>query len=315
MRIESNIRADAALILTTVIWGSTFVIAKDVLTTWPPISYITFRFTLAALLLVALFPRELARAYRAGAMRAGAALGLLMAGGFALQANGLLYTAPAKSAFITGLTTPLVPIVAFLLLRSVPSTENLAGVVLASLGGALILAPTGAGRHINVGDVLTLCATTLFATHLVLLGEYSKRHTVRQLTLLQIGFAALVYLALWLALRLAGSIDAADDTFLAALIRREAAPPVWSPRVVGQLAYLAVVATVVNFSLWTWGQARMAATHAAIIFSLEPIFATLFSVLSGGDEEWLGGRAGLGALLIFAGLIVSEIKWGRRRAF
>jgi drug/metabolite transporter (DMT)-like permease len=54
----------------------------------------------------------------------------------------------------------------------------------------------------------------------------------------------------------------------------------------------------------------MSATHAAIIFSLEPVFATAFAVLLRGSAEWTGPRATVGALLVLAGVVVSELRWG-----
>jgi drug/metabolite transporter (DMT)-like permease len=93
-------------------------------------------------------------------------------------------------------------------------------------------------------------------------------------------------------------------------LAREAAPLAWSASAAWQLVYLATVATVVSFLLWTWGQARMTATHAAVIFSLEPVFATAFAALLRGSAEWTGGRATAGALLVIAGVIVSELRWG-----
>src|SRR5262245_35899910 len=116
MRLKTDLTSDAVLILTTVIWGSTFVIVKDVVEQWPPVAYITVRFVLAALILLALFPR---RVLIAGSRQwcAGATLGVLMGAGFALQAIGQVSTTPAKSAFITGLTTPLVPFFTLFILR------------------------------------------------------------------------------------------------------------------------------------------------------------------------------------------------------
>src|SRR5512138_131680 len=58
MRLKADLGSDAVLMLTTVIWGSTFVIAKDVLEQWPPVAYLMMRFSLAALVLFALFPRQ-----------------------------------------------------------------------------------------------------------------------------------------------------------------------------------------------------------------------------------------------------------------
>ena len=309
MRLKANLAADGALVVTTLVWGTTFFMAKDILAAWPPMAYMAVRFGLAAAVLVALFPRTVARASRAE-WRAGATLGLLMGTGFALQAVGQVYTTASKSAFVTGLTTPLVPFVAYAVLRARPAAENLVGVALATLGGLLILAPRDE-TGVNFGDLLTLIATTTFALHMTLLSVYARRFDVRRLTVLQItSIAALVCFA-WLAMRAAGA-----GLGLAAVpefVARESAPLAFGGRVVAQLVYLAVVATVAVFFLWTWGQSRTTATHAAIIFSLEPVFATFFAVLARGREEWLGGRGWAGACLVFAGIIVSELRWGERR--
>jgi drug/metabolite transporter (DMT)-like permease len=301
--------ADGALVLTTLIWGSTFVIAKDILEDFPPIAYITVRFVLASICLVLLFPR-LTLSARAAQWKAGITLGLLMGGGFALQAVGQVYTTPSKSAFVTGLTTPLVPFVALLILRVRPNLENLIGVTLASVGGMLILAPQGT-EPMNTGDLLTLVATTLFAAHITLMSAYARQIDVRQLTVLQISSAAILFVVVWLVFQAAGLIAAGNS--LPGFISRETARLVWTGQVVRQLIYLATVATVITFLLWTWGQARVSATHAAIIFSLEPVFATLFAVAVRGANEWMGRRGNLGAALIFAGVIVSEIRLTRKR--
>jgi drug/metabolite transporter (DMT)-like permease len=307
MKLKGQLGADAAILLTTVIWGSTFAVARDILDHWPPLSYLALRLALAALVLVALFPRQVARAPR-GAWRAGAALGLLIGFGFLGQTAGLLYTTPAKSSFITGLTTPLVPFVAYLWLGARPSRENLAGVVLASVGGALILAPAGAGGF-NTGDLVTLATTFLFAAHITLMSAYARRFDPRQLSVLQIAVAAALLVAAWGGL---WSADALGAT-LAPALARELQPLAWSARAAWQLVYMILAATVLTFLMWTWGQARMSATHAAVIFALEPVFATMFAVLVRGSAEWTGGRATAGALLIVAGVVVSELSWGGGR--
>jgi drug/metabolite transporter (DMT)-like permease len=262
---------------------------------------------LAALVFAALLPRQVFGASRE-AWRAGGALGLLMGLGFIGQTSGLVYTTPAKSAFITGITTPLVPVVAYAVWRARPSRENLLGIILASIGGALILAPASAGR-VNAGDLVTLSTTLLFAAHITLMSLYARRFDVRQLSALQITTAAALVLAAWGALRVYATL--AGTGALPPGLARETQPVEWSGAVAGSLAYLALVSTVVVFLLWTWGQARMSATHAAIIFSLEPVFATAFAVLLRGSAEWTGPRATVGAFLVLAGVIVSELKWGR----
>ena len=306
MRLKTNLAADGAILLTTLIWGSTFAVARGVLDHWPPLSYLAVRMPLAALVFAALFPRQVFGASRA-AWRAGATLGSLIGVAFVLQTVGLLYTTPAKSAFVSGLTTPLIPVVAYLLYRARPSRENLAGVVLASVGGALILAPVGESG-INKGDLITLSTTFIFAAHVSLMSIYARRFDVRQLSALQITVAAALIFIAWVAVR-AYVARAAPGAVPVGLLR-EAEPLMWGAGVAAQLVYLALVATVGVFMLWTWGQARMSATHAAVIFSLEPVFATAFAVLLRGSAEWTGGRATVGALLILAGVIVSELRWG-----
>jgi drug/metabolite transporter (DMT)-like permease len=311
MRLKGNLTADAALVLTTLIWGSTFIVAKDILVRWSPLAYLACRFTLAAVALSLLFGREMWRA-RGGVWRAGVVLGLLVGGGYALQAAGQVYTTASKSAFMTGLTTPLVPFVAYVMLRARPSVENLVGVVLASVGGALILLPAGGAEAVNEGDLLTLAATAIFAAHITLMSRYARRYEVRQLTVLQIVTASFMFLSVWAGAHGGAAVVGADA--LPQFLARETAPLVWDARVGVQLVYLAFVGTLVTFFLWTWGQARMSATHAAIIFSLEPVFATVFAVAARGAGEGLGGRGLVGAALVLTGVVVSELRWtGRTR--
>jgi drug/metabolite transporter (DMT)-like permease len=305
MRLKSNLAADGALVLTTVVWGTTFFMAKDILTYWSPLAYMTLRFVVASAILVLVFWRQFARAGGA-AWRAGAWLGLLMGVGFALQAAGQVYTTASKSAFVTGLTTPLVPFVAYAILRARPGVENLVGVVLASTGGALILAPQGQGS-INLGDLLTLASTAAFAFHITFLSVYARRFDARQITVLQITSSAVLFVAAWLVFRACGL--AFERASLPAFVARECAPLLWSARIAWQFAYLSTVATVAVFFLWTWGQARTTATHAAIIFSLEPVFATIFAVAFRGRAEWLGARGFAGAGLVFVGIVASELRW------
>ncbi|MDT7540671.1 MAG: hypothetical protein QOE33_575 [Acidobacteriota bacterium] len=309
MQLKKNLAADGALVLTTVVWGTTFFMAKDILSHWSPLAYMTVRFAVASVILIVIFHRQFMRASRE-VWRAGAWLGLLMGVGFALQAAGQVYTTASKSAFITGLTTPLVPFVAYAVLRARPGVENLVGVVLASLGGALILAPQGSAS-INSGDALTLISTAAFAFHITYLSDYARRFDASQITVLQITSTAVLFVVAWLVMRACGL--AFDHAALPDFIAQESAPLMWSARIAWQLAYLATVATVAVFFLWTWGQARTSATHAAIIFSLEPVFANAFAVSFRGGQEWLTARGYAGAGLVLAGVVVSELRWSAKR--
>src|SRR4051794_40764493 len=198
MRIKANLAADGALIVTAMLWGSTFVVTKELLEHWPPITYLALRFTLASLLLAIIFYKKLISA-RAAQWKAGALLGLLIGAGLAVQSTGQIYTTPSKSAFITGLTTPLVPFVSLLLLKLRPGLENIIGVTLASVGGMLILAPSQG--YANTGDLITLGCVLLFAFHITLLSLFTKRFDIGQLTVLQIISAAIFFILAFALLR------------------------------------------------------------------------------------------------------------------
>jgi drug/metabolite transporter (DMT)-like permease len=195
------------------------------------------------------------------------------------------------------------------MLRVRPNAENLIGVTLASVGGFMILAP--AEGTMNRGDAITLGCVLLFAIHITLLSVYTKRYDIRQVTVLQIVSAAVFFGLIWIGFAICSNIF--PQQVLPEFVRRENAPLVWSGRVVVQLLYLATVATIGTFLLWAWGQARMSATHAAIILSLEPVFATLMAVALRGRGEWLGTRGAIGASMILAGVLVSEMRIGKRK--
>ena len=309
MRSRATLAADSALLLTNLIWGTTFVIVKDILDYWPPVGYLMVRMALASLILVAILSRKIWRTSKAE-LKAGLLLGIILGGGYAGQAIGQVYTTPTKSAFITGLATPLVPVVSLVLLRLRPSVENVIGVVLASLGGALMFAPE-ADAGVNVGDLITLVCAILFALHIALACHYAKLHDTQRLTVLQIMAAAISLTILWLAIQL--YINSIGKGTGNPLVVSEAKPLVWNARVFLAIIYLATVGTVVTYFLWTWGQARRSPTHVAIMFSLHPVFAAVIAVGVRGVGEWLGTRASIGAGLVFVSVIVTQIRWHGRR--
>lgn len=311
MLSRSRYAGDAALVLTTLIWGSTFILAKDVLSEWTPLAYITVRFFIAAVALCLMFRKELAAATRRD-WQAGFVLGMLVGCGFVVQAMGQVYTSATKSAFITGLTTPLVPLCAYLILRARPTFGNMLGIVCATIGGFILLAPPSSNESenmlsaVNIGDLLTLSCTILFATHIVLLGIYTERTNVKRLTVLQITTATILFITVWTTIKACALFGAGE--WLPDALAREAAPLVWNVGTLWRLLYLGLVGTLAAFLLWTWGQARVEAVRTAIIFNLEPVFATLFAVAVRGREEWLGGWASFGAALILLGVLISEVR-------
>lgn len=290
--------ADLALVGVTAIWGTTFVVNRLVLEDSPPLLFLVLRFGLAALVLAVL---TRGRPTTPGLLRHGALLGVLLAVSIGCQITGQLFTTASKAAFITGLSVPLTPVVSFLVARKVPTRENLAGILLATVGFAVLAWPRDASG-VSPGDLLVLVTASIYAWLIFFLGETSPLHDARRYAFVQIAFAALGVLAARLLLT---PFLGGGGAFLAA----EARP---LPRTGGFLLavlWMALMATVVTFVVQTWAQARMSATHAAIVFALEPVFTALFAAAVLGER--MGRRDFAGASLILSGILVSD--WPRRK--
>ena len=274
-------KAEALLLLITLIWGSTFVVVKGALSDASPLAFIALRFSVAGTLLFALVARG--RLDRE-ALVPGLVLGVFLSAGYLCQTTGLLYTTASKSAFITGFSVILVPVIlVFRGARLRPAAAT--GAILGLTGLYFLVTPSGL-EGVNRGDVLTLIASVSFAFHIVLVGHYA-RLSFLHLVPVQVLLVALVALS--------------ASPFAGGLALR------WSARLAAALAVTSVLATAFAFAVQSWAQQYTPAAHTALIFALEPLFAAIASRLVVGEH--LGGKVLLGAVLTLSGMIVSEM-WG-----
>jgi drug/metabolite transporter (DMT)-like permease len=303
-------RPELVLVGVTVLWGSTFIVTKDIVREAPPMLYLVFRFGIAALVMLAIYWRPIAKELRNRRLIVdGVILGVLNSLGLLLQVIGQVFTTASKSAFITSLNTPLVPLVSFALYRLRPSPPQLVAVVLATIGLELLTYPVGGARW-NVGDLYTVGCALFYAFTIVQIARRSPRHDARPLTAVQIAAATAKFCC---ALALAKlCIHTISPAALPEFARLEARPLVLTPRLVVEGVYMAIACTVVTFGLQTWAMARMSATHAAIVFALEPVFATVMAIGWDGSAEWPGARGATGAAIVMIAVTVSEVP--RRRA-
>jgi drug/metabolite transporter (DMT)-like permease len=202
-----------------------------------------------------------------------------------LQTLGLRLTTPSKSAFITGLSIVLVPVFAAMLHRKRPVLSEWVGVGVATAGMGL-LTLDGPWTRLNRGDLLTLGCAVGFAVHLIVVGHYAPKFGFQALTLVQVATSAVLAGALlwWV-----------ETPFLR-----------WTPGLVFALVVTALLATALAFSVMSWAQQYTSATRAALIFSLEPVFAWATSFFLEG--ELLSRQATAGAVLILAGILLVELK-------
>ncbi len=283
------------LAAVTVVWGSSFIVVKDVVRDSPPIAFLFWRFLLAAVLIL---PLALRRGGTPRLLRDGLAVGLLLAVGMAFQVVGQTETTASKAAFLTGLSVVLTPFAAYLRTRRLPSLENGAGIALASLGFFLLTFPRGAAVF-DRGDLFVTACGIVFAFYVVELGERTAAHDSLRFAGVQLAVVALAAGALSLLLRM----PLFSGLHAAAL---EARPLAWRGTFLRGVLYLGSIGTVGTFFGQAWAQKHMSATHAAIIFALEPVVAALLAAWL--LEERLGPRGLLGGALVLAGIVASETR-------
>ena len=281
-------RADAVLVAITAFWGLTFVVVKDAVVRADPFSFLALRFSLGAVILTLVAWR----AMRTPALwRAGVGLGLLLFVGFSAQTSGLQFTTPSRSAFLTGLSVLLVPLLSIAITHRRPAPSSLLGVALAVCGLSGLAGGSTLAGGIGKGEALTLLCALAFALQMTFLEKLARAHAPAPLVAVQLWTVAILALA-------------------AALVLGPRVQPGWP--LWGAVLVTGVGGSAVALLLQAWAQARTTAVRAALLYALEPVFASIYSVALG--RERLGPREVLGGSLILLGVLVSELgplAWSR----
>ena len=221
---------------------------------------------------------------------AGVRLGFFMFCGYAFQTAGLRYTTASNSGFITGSSVVLVPLILALFWGKRATRWVYFGTLAAATGLYFLTVPVTGVAHLNRGDVLTFFAAMSYAVHIILVGDYATEHSAAALSVLQVLACAMMA---WLTAFGAHAIRWQT-------MRLKPSHELW----IG-VAICAVFATAVAFSLQLWAQQFTTPSHAAILFTLEPVFAVITSYLV--LDERLGLRSLTGASLVLAGILAAEL--------
>lgn len=279
--------ADLALLLLTLLWGTTFSIVKEALQGASVGVFLSLRFGLAALVLAAIWAVRRDRV-GPGFARHGSALGLAMLAGFWLQTLGLRFTTPARSGFITGLAVLIVPFIARFVLGRRVRASAWAGVALAVVGLLVLTRPFGGSvtAEVRLGDLLTLGCAVAYAFQVIFTSEWSPRHPLVPFVWIQV------------AVTLAGALVSIP-------LEGPRLEPESPARLAAAVAFTGVVMTAAAFFVMNWAQRHTTAVRAALIFSLEPVTAALFSAWYW--REPLGPFEIGGGALIVLGVVVGEM--------
>ena len=276
-------KAECVLILITMVWGVTFLLVQNALTASGPLFFVGLRFAAAAVM-VALFSLRSLRGITLFELKAGMFIGVAIMLGYGLQTIGLQSIPSSQSAFITALYVPFVPLLQWLVLGRRPGLMPSLGIMLAFAGLMLLSGPSGASLNFSSGEIATLISAVAIAAEIILISAYAGKVDVRRVTVVQLSTASILAFILTVPTQ-----EAVPDFSWLLLISA-----------VGLGAASAVIQLAMN-----WAQKSVSPTRATLIYAGEPVWAGIAGRLAG---ERLPGIALLGAVLIVAAVIVSELK-------
>jgi drug/metabolite transporter (DMT)-like permease len=282
--------AQIGLVFTTLAWGATFVMVKEGLNHAQPFTFGAYRFLIATICTAFLVRSrifELNKQEFLGAV----ICGFFLFTGYTFQNFGLwenefyISTTPSKSAFITSISIIMVPLMLVLSGLQKVSTRIWVAIILATIGLYLLLDPSGSG--ISLGDGLTFGCATCFAIHIVIQDRYAKGGiNVTRFFFIQVAVVTLL-------------------SFICSYFF-DTQPPTWSPELINALLMTGIIATTIAILIMIWAQQILSPSQTALIFSLEPVFAAVFSWILIG--EILGFWGWVGGVLVVIAVVWSESK-------
>jgi len=275
------LKADLSLIFIVMIWGTTFPLMKIALGNVKPFYFISLRFITAFIVLTLILNTRLKK-INWRTFKIGSFLGLWLFFGFAFQIYGLQFTTASRSGFITGLSVIIVPVLSIFILKDRPTLSSWLGVLLALIGMYFLTGFTEAG--FNIGDLLTFFCAVSIAMQIVFLSKYIIKEDPLVITWLQITTVMVL-----------GTIISFFESASGTLTINNYAV----------IIYTGIFATALAIFVQSRAQQFTTSTHAGLIFSLEPVFGAIFSFLI--LNERLSTMGMIGAVLIFSGIILSEI--------
>ncbi|HOP03875.1 MAG TPA: DMT family transporter [Tenuifilaceae bacterium] len=270
------------LVLTTIIWGSTFFIIKDAVITVNEFYIVFLRTFLAAIpMLLFVYLKNKKSLLNPKTILKGMVLGILLATTYASQTIGLKYTSSGHSAFITGAAVVIIPMILFFFYKRKLKSQEI--IILLIVFAGLYLLTYDSETKINIGDLITLITTLSLAWHLTLAGRYVKNTETLPLIAYQFFFASLFSLIIYVSTQPVTFQLSTNETIT--------------------MIYLGFIGTLFCYFVSVWAQKQVDTVTVAIIFTLEPVFAALFAWIFASEtlnfKEISGGIIILGGIIIF----------------
>jgi len=287
--MSDRLKAELSLAFATLVWGCTFVASKAGLSYISPMAYVAGRSLLGGAVLLFYFRSVLPRIGRAE-LKSGILIGCFLFAGYTCLTAGMTHTTASKAAFINTFEAVL-PAVLLAVFWKKPGPPLLWAGAGAALAGLYLLGvPPGGFSGLNRGDVLVFAGAVMFSLHTITMGILTPRHEVGALAILQVSTTAVLSVV---------------SLPLFALSGIERPWLVFNPVLALALLLSGVFSLAMGLSIQTWAQRHTPASHAALFFSLIPVFASLASYIFLGER--LGGRELAGGSCIFAGVLMASL--------
>lgn len=285
----------AALFAAAFIWGTSFVMMKDISEKLPPSLLLALRFTLAFAVLALIFLKRMKKLDKS-CFLPGLVIGALLFSAYLVQTYGLIGTTPGKNAFLTASYCVITPFLSWAATRKRPDRYNILSAMIC-LAGILLISVDFTGEslfRIGLGDILSLLCGFFYAAQIVAISIMAKDRDPVVITVLQFGVAAVLS---WISFGVLSAFGLAPI----------AAVPADFGSLAGQILYLALMCTGAALLFQNFGQKYASPMSAAVILTFEAVFGALFSLLLGREEGFSAWRA-LGFILVFAAVVISETK-------
>lgn len=271
------------LVTMALIWGYSFLTMKTVLDTVPTFMLLACRFLLSAVIMFIIFHKRIRAHFNREYLGFGVLMGCVIWSAYAAQTLGLVDTTPGKNAFLTGTYCILVPFIALFLFKERVTKWHIASALLCLVGVGFVALDN---FSIQMGDLMTLVGAVFFAVDMAVVGHIGRTRDVSVLTSWMFLFVGLFSLAATTAFE--PRVPAAQ----------------WTPEIIGQLVFLAVVCTTIGLLLQNQALSHVPPATGSLLLSLESPSGVLFSVLMAG--EVLTGKLIFGFVLIFLSIVLSE---------
>ena len=271
------------LLITAIIWGSSFPVSKVALSYYSPLFLTMIRYLFGGIILGVILNKKILTITKKQLL-GGLVCGAIFYFAYLIQVIGLQYTEPSKQSFLAALYVIMVPFLYWIIYKKRPDIYNIIAAFL-TLVGIYLLTASGPGGF-NKGDMITVLSSVFYAMHITVIGYLVKKMNPIILTFLQTITAGIIGLVVSLIM--------------------EPLPSDFPVEGILSVLYLTIFCTIVAYGLQIACQKYVSEMKTSIILSLESVFGSLLSVIFLNDT--FTKLMFIGCVIIFIGILVSETK-------